>query len=204
MIRREVLEIENILVNKLKQKTNFTKREIKKFFLDCDINRNGLISLSKLKCEILKYLPGVNEQHVEELIQYYNIHNDDFITFDDFFSFLENCEIRKNNRGQMNDRTRTQQNLNITTNSNPLLKLSELNEIDSRNLAKLHAQIKTYVHNLKLHFIREASTLRKNNQIKNHLIIHGNELLISTGRELLLRSFQYFDEERITLRNFIS
>jgi hypothetical protein len=83
-----LVQLENLFIEKLTEKYKLTQRDIKRAFAKFDTDGTGCLSVSELTDAIHLYLNGVSRNQVAELVQRYDVDQDGTISIDEFSAFL--------------------------------------------------------------------------------------------------------------------
>jgi hypothetical protein len=94
-------DLETLFLEKLQEKYKLNIRDIKKAFSQFDLDRNGLLDLAELTKGIQRFLNGVKESQVRELVQRYDINGDGKISYEEFLQFLSSRSAIDMNEGDV-------------------------------------------------------------------------------------------------------
>lgn len=81
------------MVDKLSQRYNLTKSDMKRVFSSADIDRNGQLDLDEVILIFERILVGVPSSKIKELASLYDLDSDGYLNFDEFFDCLLNRRV---------------------------------------------------------------------------------------------------------------
>jgi hypothetical protein len=172
-------DLERILIEKLSQRYQITKSDMKRVFSQADSDKSGFLNLHELTEIFERFLVGVNRTQVQELIACYDINGDGYLSFDEFFHFLKNRNV-----------TSTHSTRDSSMNLEPPTTIKEdpddfSSEFNPDCSPELSSGVATFLQSLRSYFLHKAQKVRKKAAIENRL------LTVNLGQEDLLQCFSH-------------
>lgn len=195
--RLSLKDVENIFIDKLQEKVDFTERGIAKIFNRFDLNGDGHLSVDEMAQAVRLYVNGVDIALINELVRHYDVDNDDRISLDEFSRFL--LSRSSSNRADW---------LSIDSISTPKSTPKPINKDKERNAplndvstsapatsdpsTTVEYRARVFLKNMKSMLLKKASELgiREKTALPERLSYHYNEFLENQARLLVARDFK--------------
>lgn len=85
-----ILELHSLFVKNFEKKLPLNFQNVKKVFIASDATQEDSLDLNTIFPTLQNYLINIKDAYIHELIAYYTIHENAFVTFQEFYSILTN------------------------------------------------------------------------------------------------------------------